>query len=579
LRLDFGGSAGGNCRNRGFGRGEHEDSMTRVATQPTERRFAPTAFLVLLACTALAGEAGAQGSIELVSKSRQGATAEGSSTGPSLDGDGRFVTFHSNAPDLVSGDRNHQRDVFVLDRRSGQIELVSRGFDGAGANGPSPADGSAPSMSRNGRRVAFSSRASNLVPDDRNGTDDVFVYDRDVEITIRISRGIDGEANGASTAPRISADGRFVAFQSFASNLVEDDTNGAADVFLFDLATGAIARVSVGPEGVEANGPSFTPAISGNGRVVAFASGATNLVAGDTNRFGDIFVRDTESGITVRASVDSSGRQSNGTSFLPDLTFDGRTVAFKSDASNLVPGDGNGRTDVFVRVLDAGPTERVSVDSFGNQADGLSGAPEISADGRYVAFPSFASNLDPDDGNRAADLFIFDRTVEREDGTFGVIRRVSVERSDLAEPTGNVSELAPALSADARFVAFASEAANLVPHDINNLSDVFVACNPFDATGCAPIQPCVGDCDGDGRVSIEEVVRMVGIGLELITCRDDAEQACLAGDASCDCRITIDEIIRAVANALNECNDFISECSLEDLKESCLTETPCEIEP
>jgi Tol biopolymer transport system component len=556
--------------------------MTRVATQPARRTNlhpVPAVLLALLAWIAQAPGAGAQNGVELVSRNRQGTTAEGVSAGPALSGNGRFVAFYSDAPDLVSGDRNRQRDVFVLDRKTGQIELVSRGFDGAGANGPSPADGSAPSVNRTGRWIAFSSRASNLVPDDRNGVDDVFVHDRLDALTVRISRGVDGDANGPSTAPSISADGRFVVFQSFASNLVEGDTNNRADVFLFDRSTGVTTRVSVGPDGVEANGASFTPAISGNGRVVAFASSATNLVAGDTNGFGDVFVHDTESGITERASVSSSGRQGNGTSFLPDLTFDGRVVAFKSDASNLVPSDSNGRTDVFVRSLEAGVTARVSVDSFGNQADGLSGAPAISADGRYVAFPSFASNLDPDDGNRAADLFIVDRTVERDNGTFGVIRRVSVERSDLAEPTGNVSELAPALSEDARFVAFASEAANLVPHDINSLSDVFVACNPFDPNGCAPPPVCVGDCNLNGRVSIEELVRMVGIGLEMITCRNDVELFCLAGDATCDCRITVDEVIRGVGNALGECTDFITACSLDDLAESCLTETPCEIEP
>lgn len=557
--------------------------MTRVATPPIEpparRRFAWNVLLALLACAFLATGVSAQNGAELVSKSRQGASAEGSSAGPSLNRDGRFVAFYSDAPDLVSGDRNRQRDIFLLDRKTGRIELASRGFDGGGANGPSAADGSAPSISQSGRWIAFSSRASNLVPDDGNGLDDVFVYDRQEGLTVRVSRGIDGEPNGASTAPRISADGRFVVFQSFASNLDDDDANGRSDVFLFDRGTGTTTRVSHAPDGAEADGASFTPAISGNGRVVAFASAATNLVAGDTNRFADIFVHDTRSGTTVRASVRSDGRQADGTSFLPDLTFDGDLVAFKSDAANLVPADSNGRTDVFVHVLASGATERVSVDSFGNQADGLSGAPKISADGGYVAFPSFASNLDPDDGNRASDLFVFDRTAERENGTFGALRRVSVERKDLEAPTGNVSELQPALSGDGRFVAFASEAANLVPFDINNLSDVFVACNPFDERACAPIVPCVGDCNADGRVSIDELIRMVGIGLEIITCRNDAELACLAGDATCDCRITVDEVVRGVANALTECNDFVTECSLEDLVENCLTETPCATEP
>jgi Tol biopolymer transport system component len=227
--------------------------------------------------------------------------------------------------------------------------------------------------------------------------------------TERVSVGTGGtQANGFSIGPAISADGRFVAFESGATNLVPGDTNDAFGVFVRDRQAGQTTRVSVGVGGAAVRNESNNPAISADGRFVAFQSGASNLVPGDTNQTIDIFVRDRQAGRTTRVSVGSGGAQGNSGSFVPALSADGRFVAFGSEASNLVPGDTNGVADVFVRNRKLGTTRRVNVGPGGVQANGASFLAEaaISAGGRFVAFESGASNLVPGDTNGVADVFI-----------------------------------------------------------------------------------------------------------------------------------------------------------------------------
>src|SRR5256712_380330 len=214
------------------------------------------------------------------------------------------------------------------------------------------------------------------------------------------------QGNGGSFDPAISADGRFVAFDSVASNLVAGDTNAAFDVFVRDRKTGKTRRVSVDSHGAQGNGDSFDPAISADGRFVAFDSVASNLVAGDTNAASDVFVRDRKTGKTRRVSVASHGTQGNGASFGPSISADGRFVAFTSAASNLVAGDSNEAYDVFVRVRKTAKPSPASLDSHGAQGNGESFNPAISADGRFVAFRSSASNLVAGDTNGAADVFV-----------------------------------------------------------------------------------------------------------------------------------------------------------------------------
>jgi Tol biopolymer transport system component len=217
------------------------------------------------------------------------------------------------------------------------------------------------------------------------------------------------EASGLSKYSAISSDGRYVAFQSHASNLVPGDTNGVHDVFVRDLLSGTTVRASVDSSGVEGTAASHTSAISRDGRYVLFYSNAWNLVPGDTNGVQDVFVRDLTGGTTARVSVDSNGLQAEGWSYSFAITDDGRYVLFGSIAANLVSGDANGHADVFVRDLTSGTTTLVSVGSTGIQGDGDSGSGAISSDGRYVAFVSTATNLVASDNNGSvADIFVRD---------------------------------------------------------------------------------------------------------------------------------------------------------------------------
>ncbi len=534
--------------------------------------------LLMVACMALGAApraAAAQPLIERVSVNSQGHDGEGNSNTPALNDDASAVAFGSDALNLVSPRKaNHVSDVYVR-VREGELrstERVSVGFDGASPDSGSQASGFAPGISGSGRFISFHSSATNLVSDDTNGFDDVFVADRQTGVTERISLGVDGEANGASTFARISADGRYVVFQSAASNLVEGDDNNRTDIFLFDRETRVTHLVSVSSQGGQGNGISITPDISGDGRVIAFASAATNLVQGDMNGVVDIFVQERESGTTERVSLSSTGLPANRASFLPALSFDGTLVAFKSEAFNLVPDDTNGVPDVFVRSRVYGETERVSVDNFGNQSNDLSGAPGISADGRFVAFVSFSSTFDPEDGNGFSDVFVFDRDV-------GEIARVTVEMTaDGGRPGGNVPDFPPSVSADGKWIGFASAAENLVPNDINNSIDAFIACNPlpspFDPARCVapPLtpgpRPCVGDCDDDGEVTVNELIRMVNMALGTSVCGEGEVQQCLAGDSNCDCEITVDEIIQGVNNTLGGCTRF-GACSLPEHEALC----------
>jgi Tol biopolymer transport system component len=350
-----------------------------------------------------------------VSLDSSGAQATGSSQHPSISADGRFVAFASWASDLVAGDTNGTWDVFVHDRQSGTTERVSVASGGAEGN----AGSGSPAISADGRFVVFASGASNLVAGDTNNTADIFVRDRQSGTTERVSVATGGvEGNSNSEYPSISADGRFVAFGSYASNLVAGDTNGFEDVFVHDRQSGTTRRVSLDSAGAQGSSSSggWGISISADGRFVAFASWASNLVAGDTNSSYDIFMRDRQSGTTERVSVDSGGVQAYGHSFYPSISADGRFAAFESWAPNLVAGDTNGTWDVFVHDRQSGTTERVSVSTAGGQGYLESHSPSISVDGRFVAFDSWTPDLVAGDTNGAYDIFMRDRqsgTTER----------------------------------------------------------------------------------------------------------------------------------------------------------------------
>lgn len=347
------------------------------------------------------------GVTEMISVSSTGEQGNSGSYSPSISADGRYVSFVSDASNLVPNDTNDTRDIFVRDMLAGTTERVNVSSSGVQANFISYLA----SISADGRYVSFSSNASNLVAGDTNGSIDVFVRDITGRTTERVSVAVDGgQGDSDSDSPSLSADGRYVAFYSFSSNLIHEDANGVGDIFVKDRATGAIEIVSISASGGQGDSNSNYPSMSADGRYVAFYSTASNLVADDTNGAGDIFVRDRVAGTIKRVSVSFTGSQGNSDSYQPSISADGRYTAFYSNASNLVSGDINGVGDIFVKDLLTDTIERVSISTDGEPGNSNSYAPSISSDGKHVVFASNAPNLVTGDTNGQTDIFIRDRT-------------------------------------------------------------------------------------------------------------------------------------------------------------------------
>ncbi|WP_457667913.1 hypothetical protein [Thiolapillus sp.] len=383
---------------------------------------------------------------------------------PSLSADGKLLVFHSAAPNLVPDDHNRVWDIFLRNTASGSLSRISNGMNGQEANGGS----SDPVISADGRFVAFQSTASNLVPDDNNNRSDVFLYDIQSGTTTRISIDSNGnEANRGSGSAALSDNGRFVAFSSDATNLVANDNNGVSDIFLHDTQTGATRLVSVDSSGYQANAFSDYPAISGDGRYVAFTSVASNLVPDDTEGHSDIFVHDTQSGTTIRISEDGIGHGGNADTFSQaSLSTTGGYIAFDSQASNLAPGAYySSYTNVFLHDLQLHQTIVVSKDDSGNISPGSSFNPVISGDGKFVAYESRGQLLS-NDVNDKRDIYLFD--VEA-----GVNTLVSITSNNTQ---GNQRSRKPAISQDGTHVAFISDADNLdlETADANLREDIFL---------------------------------------------------------------------------------------------------------
>ncbi|MFQ5352463.1 MAG: TolB family protein, partial [Candidatus Binatia bacterium] len=416
---------------------------------------------------------------------------------PVVSADGRFVAFTSDSGNLVVGDTNGDLDVFVHDLETGETVMVSVNTAGVQGNLRSQT----PALSADGRFVAFLSQSSNLDPGATFFQWRVYVHDRDtdedgifdeagsIETTLVHvnSAGVAGNDGASPNNVVLSADGQVVAFTSLASNLVVDDTTTfIQDVFVHDRATGETSRVSVGPGGVEADTFNFAPdSISADGRFVVWTSFATNLVANDTNGTKDVFVHDRVTQVTERISVNSSGGEANDGSGSAAMSADGRYVVFSSVATNL--GDvGGGRAFIFVRDRLRGET--IPVDATSSGLPGLgplqpggaakSDEPAISADGRFVAFSSVFNNLVTGDTNSFNDIFLRDLLT-------GQTTRVSLGSSGLEATTG--TSTTPAMSGDARVVAFMSGAADLVAGDTNGNRDIFVR------------TAATGDVTGDSR--------------------------------------------------------------------------------
>lgn len=418
-----------------------------------------------------------------VSLTSAAAEANSFSERPSISANGRYVAFMSLADNLAPGDLNGAFDIFVRDRNTGQTILAS--CDSAGTIG----DGSSayPAISANGQFVAFESFATNLVAGDLNGTRDIFVRDLVGMTTTRVSVASSGDeshdAGFFQNPPAISSDGRFVAFESLAPDLVMSDLNGLADVFLRDRQNNTTVRVSVDPGGLDGNSSSGHPAISGDGRFVVFDSAANNLVAGDLNTYKDVFLRDMQTSTTFRMSVSTAGVGGDNRSSSPCISATGQFVAFDSLSTNLVTGDSNGWGDVFVRDRLSMTTTRVSLGFGGAQGNRESNDPAISGDGSIVAFRSLATNLVIQDTNEAPDVFAFNRATS-------TLTRVDVDSANLQ---ANDYAVHPSLNSTGQFIAYYSLANNLVPTDLNQSSDVFLQ----DRALLSPFTPfCFGDGTG-----------------------------------------------------------------------------------
>ena len=325
---------------------------------------------------------------------------------PGLDGSGEIVAFGSAATNLVIGDFNHSPDLFIVDRTS-QTTSIATLLGGGFAGGGLP--DLPPGVSIDGNLVVFTSSENDLVNNDSNGLSDVFVFDRrDNTITLISVATVGGSqgkaANAASIGGSISHDGCIVAFVSDATNLTPKDTDESCDVFVRDRCNGVTELIAKQTQGT-CRTLGFLPAVSADGSLVAFASDASDLVAGDSNGATDIFVFDRGSRTTTLVSKSPAGASGDGPSQSPSISASGRFVVFQSAAANLTDGASNGRTQVFVADLTTGQLQPVSMASSGDLGDNDSTAPQISADGTTVVFQSDATNLVPGDTNGVTDVF------------------------------------------------------------------------------------------------------------------------------------------------------------------------------
>ncbi len=353
------------------------------------------------------------GSVDRISVGPDGSEGNSASYVSSISADGNRVAFWSYASNFSPLDQNAESDIFVRDRVLGTTTLVSARPDGYSGNGVSLS----PVISGDGNVVAFLSVSTDLVSGDTNGTHDVFVRDLQAGQTERVNVGVDGRQDLCQSGGlSISLNGRFVAFVS-CSRLTPDAIHGIYLVFMRDRETGTLEVVSKSTEGLAANNHCNRPSISDDGRYVCFESGATNLVDGDINGRSDIFVRDRQLGTTVRVSRTYDGSPANGDCWSGFLSGDSSRVVFASDASNLVAGDTNGHSDLFVTDLLSSRTWLVPFDSQGAQlpVDTLYG--QLSVEGRYLLIESPSGALVEGDTNGVMDVFLHDTIRAEFEGT------------------------------------------------------------------------------------------------------------------------------------------------------------------
>ncbi len=389
-----------------------------------------------------------------------GIQADDWSSGGYVSADGRWVVFASSAATLVNGDTNNDYDVFLRDRLNNSTERISLNNAGEEANNGSYTRG----ISADGQWVLFGSGATNLVPGDTNGTDDLFLWERATRTVRRVSvssSGGQGTGTSANPSAALSDDGRVMAFVTRLSGLVPGDTNGAADVFVHDRVTGLTTRVSVSSTGTQANNSSDWVDLSADGRYVTFYSFASNLVAGDTNGVSDVFVHDRQTGETERVSLMADGSETTGSAYNPALSGDGRVVAFAT-GQDLVTGESTAISSIYVydRLSDTLTLAVQGEDGSRVQTDD----PDLSHDGQRLFFTSVDGTLVPNDTNAVQDVF------ELEIPT-GTLRRLSLNSYD---EEGSIESYFSDSSSDGHFVVWSSQSPEFVAGDTNGVGDVFL---------------------------------------------------------------------------------------------------------
>jgi Tol biopolymer transport system component len=404
---------------------------------------------------------------ERMSVTQANVEANGSSLNVRSSDDGRFVVFTTNATNLIPNDTNVLGDIVLKDRQTGALTCMSCLPDGTVGTGAS----TQPSLSGDGRFVAFQSAASNLVTGDTNGAIDVFVREIASGVISRVNLDSNGmqTITGTSGQARLSQDGRFVSFASLATNLVSGDTNSVSDIFIRDRQASTTTRVSLTAAGAQTDGASTAAAMSADGNYIVFTSAAANITlpAEPSTLTVDVFLRDRVAGTTERLT---SSAATNGTCFDPAISADASVVAFNCPFTDLVPNDTNAARDVFYRARTGSTLARVTAPG-GVEANGATENPSLNRNGTLIAVFSTATNLIAADTNATTDVFVVEPAT-------GAIIRASVA-SDGTEGSGGVSTF-PWLAADGNVVVFNSGKNNLVTNDTNATVDTFARVLPKD---------------------------------------------------------------------------------------------------
>lgn len=513
-----------------FARSRHVSGTARVAVA----LLASIQVLLCLPASRAEGNSTIRASLDDLGIEGNGPSETGRTAGT-----GRFVTFSSAATNLVAGDTNGRIDCFVRDTFLGTTTRVS--VDSLGTETNKHCE--SPDVSGDGRFVTFSTTATNLIPDDTNGDKDCYLHDRDTDgdsifdeagaiSTVRVSLEVSGaQRTRPSDFCRISEDGTAVAFQA-------KRTSSNWDVFTYDVATGTIVQQNANENFAAADGTAEEPSISAQGRYIAFESSASNLVADSVGSSLDIYVvdRDTDadgifdepgSRAVYWATANTFGGGSNGPSRYASVSDDGLSVAFSSQASDLVQNDANNRTDVFIHDLASGTTLLLSRNAAGNSGDADSYTPEMSGNGRFVIFTSAATDLVPSDTNGKKDVFRYDRDPDRnginDDTSFlpTVIESISSGGAQGSDDSGVFRR--PDISTNGLKTVFSSAAVDLVADDSNSTRDIFLAEGEFCGNGVV-LAP--EECEDGNLVN--------GDGCDNNCTFTACGNGVVAGDESCD---------------------------------------------